>query len=144
MNHLRGGLPADGRLHHGFDVGHVDAVARNFVAVGVNQQARLAEFAHDGEFAETGDLREPPLDLEGFVLQDIQIGTVNFHGQRALQTGERFVHGVLGGLRVIENHAGKGVELSSADLPSVPLCYGSRPFSTSNRRRVSGRHKIRR
>ncbi len=51
LNHLRGRLPADGRLHHGFDVRDVDAVARDFVAVRVDQQARLAELAHHGQLA---------------------------------------------------------------------------------------------
>ena len=33
LDHLRGRLPADGRLDHGFHVRHIDAVARDLVAV---------------------------------------------------------------------------------------------------------------
>ena len=53
LDHLRGRLPAHGRLHHAFHVRHVDAVARDLVAVHVDQQAGLAEFAHHGQFGES-------------------------------------------------------------------------------------------
>ena len=36
LDDLRGGLTADGGLNDGFDVGDVDAVARDFGAVGVD------------------------------------------------------------------------------------------------------------
>ena len=42
-------LPADGGRDHGFHVGDVDSVARNLVAVHIDQQARLAQLAHDGQ-----------------------------------------------------------------------------------------------
>ena len=90
-----------------FHVRHIDAVARDFVAIHVDQQAGLAELAHHGQLRESRNLRESSFDLERFVLQHVQVRAVDFHGQRALQSGERFVHGVFGGLRVIENHAGK-------------------------------------
>ena len=57
------------------------------------------------------NLREPPLDLERLVLQHIQIRAVNLHGQRAFQSRQRFVHRIFGRLRVIEDHAGEGLEL---------------------------------
>ena len=58
LNHLGGGLAADGGLHDGFDVGDVDAIAGDFCAIGVNDQAGLAEFADDREFREAGRLFE--------------------------------------------------------------------------------------
>ena len=49
LNDLSGGLPADGGGDNGFDIGNVDAVARDLVAIDIDQQARLAELAHNGE-----------------------------------------------------------------------------------------------
>ena len=57
LNDLGGRLAADGGLNDRFDVGDVDAVARDLVAIDVDQQAGLAEFADDGEFGEAGNLR---------------------------------------------------------------------------------------
>ncbi len=94
-----------------FRVGDVDAVARDLVAVHVNQQGRLAEFLHDGEFREARHLRETPLDFERLFLENVQIGTINFYRERAFQSGERFVHCVFSGLRVVENDAGKCLEV---------------------------------
>ena len=56
LNHLRGGLSAHGRLHHRFHVGNIDAVAGDFVAIHVDQQAGLAQLAHHGEFREARNL----------------------------------------------------------------------------------------
>src|ERR1019366_7838482 len=47
------------------------------------------------------------LDLYSFRFQNIQIIAEDFYRQRALQAGQRLVHGVLGGLRVVEDHAGE-------------------------------------
>ena len=111
LNHLRGGLAAHRRLHDGFHVGDVDAVARDLVAIDIDQQAGLAEFAHDGQFRESGHLRETALDLERLALQDIQVGSVDLYGERALQSGQRFVHRVFGRLRVVEDDSGKALSL---------------------------------
>ena len=97
-------------MHNSFDVGHVDAVAGDFGAIGVNQQAGLAEFADDGEFGETGSVFEDALDFDGFFLEDIEVGAEDFHGEGGLEPGESFVHSVLGGLREIEYHAGIGIK----------------------------------
>ena len=56
LHHLRGRLAAHRRLHNRFHVGHVDAVARDLVAIHVDDQARLAQLAHHGEFGESGHL----------------------------------------------------------------------------------------
>ncbi len=110
LNDLGDGLPADRGGNHSFDVGNVDAVARNLVAIDVDQKAGLAKFAHYGEFGEAGYLAESVLDLDGFVLKYVQVVTIDFDRQRALEAGERFVHRVFGGLRVVEDNSGKGRE----------------------------------
>ncbi len=48
------------------------------------------------------------LDLNGFVLKYVQIFAVNFHRERTFQSGQRFIHGIFGGLRVVEDDAGEG------------------------------------
>src|SRR6185437_703257 len=72
------------------------------------EQAGLSEFAHDGEFGEARNVFENPFDLDVFVLEDVQVRAVDFHGQRALESGEGFVHSIFSGLRVIENNAREG------------------------------------
>ena len=111
LNHLRRRLPAHRRLNHAFHVRHIYAVTRDLLAIHLDQEARLAEFAYHGEFRESGDLCQPPLDLECFILQHVQVGSVDLHRERALQPSERFVDGIFRGLGVIENHAGIRFEL---------------------------------
>ena len=53
-----------------------------------------------------------------------EIFAEDFYGQRAFQSGERFVHGVFGGLREVENDAGEGVELLLRHPRSVRLWCG--------------------
>ena len=48
------------------DVVDVDAVAGDLGPVGVDGQARLAEFAHHGQLGEAGRAVEHALDLDGF------------------------------------------------------------------------------
>jgi len=48
LNDLRRSLSTDCGLNDGFDIGDVDAVARDFGTVSVNDQAGLTEFANDG------------------------------------------------------------------------------------------------
>ena len=116
LNHLGGGLAADGGLHDGFDIGDVDAIAGDFCAVGVNDEAGLAEFADDGKFVEAGSFVENVLDFNGFFLEDIEIGAEDFYGERGLEAGESFVDGVFGRLRKVENDAGIADRVSSANL----------------------------
>ena len=55
------------------------------------------------------------------VLQRRQVGTEYFDGQRALQPGFGFIHGVLGGLGVIENDAGKHLQFLLHRLDQLRL-----------------------
>ena len=103
--------PPMAAFHHRSDVVYIDSVARDLGAVGRDGQAGLTEFAHHGEFSEAGRTIQHAPDLESFALQHIEVGTENLDRQRALQPGEGFVHGVFGGLRVIEDHAGKRRQL---------------------------------
>src|SRR5277367_4605474 len=104
LNHLRDGLSTYGGGDHGFHVGYIDAVASDFVTIDVDQQAWLPQFADDGEIGETSNMGERVLDLDRFVLQDVQIVAVDFDG-------ERFVCGVFGGLSVVENNSRESSEL---------------------------------
>ncbi len=70
LDDLGGGLAADGGLHNGSDVVDIDAIARDFGAVGVDDQAGLAEFAHDGEFGEAGSLVESVANLDGLLSRE--------------------------------------------------------------------------
>ncbi len=92
-------------MDNGFDVGDVDAIASDFGAVGVDDEAGLAEFAYDGEFLETGSLGKSVANLDGLFLEDIKIRAEDFDGERGLETGESFVDGVLGGLGKVEDDA---------------------------------------
>src|SRR5712692_9268752 len=74
LDNLGGGLAADSRLDDGFDVGDVDAVASDFLAVGIDNEAGLAEFADDGELLEARRLVQRVADFDGFLLEDVQIG----------------------------------------------------------------------
>ena len=62
---------ADSCGNHRFHIGNVDSVAGNLVAVHVNQQAGLSQFANYSKVGEAADLGERVLDLDGLVLQDI-------------------------------------------------------------------------
>src|SRR5437016_739059 len=53
LDDLRGSLSPDSRLHDRFDIGDVDPVTRDFLAIGVDDQAGLAEFANDRELGKT-------------------------------------------------------------------------------------------
>ena len=49
-------LPADGGLDNCFDVGNVHSIARDLVAIDLDDQAGLAEFPHHGELGKSGHL----------------------------------------------------------------------------------------
>ena len=70
LDDLRGGLTADGGLNDGFDVGDVDAIASDFGAVGVDDQAGLAQFANHGEFLEAVGVSENVANFDGFLFQN--------------------------------------------------------------------------
>ena len=65
------GKPANAGLDYAFDVGNVDAVARNLGTVNVDLHARLAQFPHHRQLGESGNLRQDALDLDGLVLEHL-------------------------------------------------------------------------
>src|SRR5579872_3167648 len=73
LDHLGGGLSAHRRLHYRLNIGHVDSVTRDLVAVHINQQAGLSQFAHHRQFRKARHSGEHVLDLDGPILQHIQI-----------------------------------------------------------------------
>ena len=143
LNDLRGGLSAHGRLHHGLHVGHIDAVAGDFVAVDIDQQAGLAEFAHHRQLGET----RAPCASAFLIWMALSCSTfrsvaIDLHGQRALQAGERLIHRIFGRLRVVEDDAGKGLQLlvdgGDQFLLGADVCH-----STPCPCKASGRHRTR-
>ena len=122
---MRGGGAADGGLHHRVDVTHVQAVARQLVAIGSDGQAGLAQFTHHGDLGNAGNLVEDVLHLSGLLLQRLQVLAENLHGQSALESGFGLIYGVFGGLRVVENHTGKRGELLLYGLDQLRLGVNS-------------------
>src|ERR1035438_5390295 len=64
-------LAAYGSLKNSLDVSHIDAVTSYFVAIDIDQQAGLAEFANNRQFGKSGHLRKPALDVECLALKSI-------------------------------------------------------------------------
>ena len=56
LNHLGDGLSADCGFNHRFYVRNIDSVAGNLVAIDINQEAGLAQFAHHRQIGKTGHL----------------------------------------------------------------------------------------
>lgn len=110
LNHLRGGLATHRRPDHRFHVRHIDAVAGDLVAIHVDEQARLAQLAHHRQLGKARNVPQRVLDAQRQILQRLEVRAEDFHRQRALQAGEGLIHGVFGGLCVIENDARKGRE----------------------------------
>ena len=81
-------------------------------AVDLDGEAGLAQFLHQGHVGDAAHLLQHPLDGLALLLKDIEVGAEHFDRQRAFQAGFRFVHGVFGRLGVVEDDAGKGLELS--------------------------------
>src|SRR5580692_6346008 len=102
--HLRGGLAAHPGLDHTFDIGDVDSVPRDFVAVHVDLYTGLPQFAHDGEFSEAGHLLKYSFDLDRLIFEHLKIRSKDLHRQRAFQSRKRLIHGIFGWLRKIENY----------------------------------------
>jgi hypothetical protein len=121
LNHLRGGLPAHRSLDHALDIGDIDAVTRDLVAIHVDLHAGLPQFAHHGEFGEARHLLQHAFDLDRFIFEYLQIRAKDFYGQRALQAGERLIHGVFGGLGEVENHSGIRIDFFLKILVSSAL-----------------------
>ena len=53
LDDLGCGLTADRGLDHCLDVGNIDAIPRNLLAVHVDQQVRLPKFPHHRQLGET-------------------------------------------------------------------------------------------
>ena len=105
LNDLRDRLPADCGRDHCFHIGNVDSIARDLVAIDIDQQAGLAKFAHHRKLGEARHFGQRVLDLYRFVLQHVQIFAVDFDRQRTLEAGEGLVHGIFRGLGVVENNS---------------------------------------
>ena len=110
LDDLGDSLAADCGLDHRFHVGDIDSITRNLVAIDINQQAGLAEFAHYRQIGKAGHVGQDILDLHGLVLKDVQIVAIDLDRQRTLQTGQRLVHRIFRGLGVVEDDSRKGAE----------------------------------
>ena len=121
LNDFADGPAAHGGLHHGVDVADVQAVARQFGTVRGDGQAGLSQLAHHGDFGDAGDLVEDVLDLGGSIFEGLEVLAEDLDGERALETGFGLVHGVFGGLSVVEDDAGEGCELLLHGLDELRL-----------------------
>ncbi len=72
-------------MDDGFDIGDVDAVTRDFLAIGFDKQTGLAEFADNSELGKAFGLGKNIFDLDGFFLEDIKIGPKDFDGEGTLE-----------------------------------------------------------
>ena len=100
---------------------HIQSVARQFRPVRSDNQAGLPQLPHHRDLGNAGNFRQDFPGLLRLVLQRRQVGTEYFDGQRALQPGFGFIHGVLGGLGVIENDAGKHLQFLLHRLDQLRL-----------------------
>ena len=75
------------------------------------------------------------------LLEQREVGAEDLHVERALEAGQRFVDGVLGGLGVVERDAGKDGELL---LDRVDQLRPSSDTRRSTRRTASARRRTRR
>ena len=121
LHHLRRGRPADGRLDQAVDVGDVQAVAGDLGAVDVHGQARLAEFLDQRDVFDPAHAFQDVLDRLAFGFQRLQVRPEDLDRQRAFQAGFGFIHGVFGRLRVVEDDAGKRLELLVDGLDQLRL-----------------------
>ncbi len=81
LNDLSDRLPAHRGRDHGLYIGDVDSIACDLAAIDVDQQARLAKFAHDRKLGETRHLGQRVLDLNRLVLKNIQIVAIDLDCQ---------------------------------------------------------------
>jgi len=77
--------------NHGLDIGDVDSIAGNFVAVHIDQKAGLSKFADDGQVGKPWSAGQRVLDLDGFVLENCQVVPVDFYSQGAFQSGQGLI-----------------------------------------------------
>src|SRR5579863_3413282 len=73
LDHLGDRLPAHCGGNYSFYIGNTDSVARDLVAVDIDEQTGLAKFAHNCELRETGDFGQNVFDLDRLVLKHIQV-----------------------------------------------------------------------
>ena len=143
LDDLGGGLAADGRLHHGADIIDIDAVARDFGAVGLMVRLGWPSSRTTVSSLKPGVWSSTRLISTALLSQHVQVGAEDLDGQRALEPGEGFVDGVFGRLRVVEDHAGIGGEF----LPEVfdEIRFGVDRSSAARfcRCRAAARHRIR-
>jgi len=81
LHDLRRRRPADRGLEEGVDVGDVEAIARDLLAVGRDGEARLPELAHDGDLVDAAHFPEHCPDRVRLVLEDGEVGSEDFHGE---------------------------------------------------------------
>ncbi len=84
-----------------------------------------------------GTLREPALDLERLALENIQVGSVNLDRKRTLETRQRFIDCIFGGLCVIENDTGECLELALYVLGQLRLAMDLTRLPRERRCKVS-------
>ena len=130
LHHLRRGSPADGGLDQAVDVGDVQAVAGDFGAVDVHRQARLAEFLDQRDLLDPAHPFQHALDRLCLWFERLQVRPEYLDRQGAFQAGLGFIHGVFGGLGVVEDDAGKRLELLVDGLDQLRLrVIGAVPFA---------------
>src|SRR5579884_271150 len=71
LDHLGDGLAADSSRNHSFHVGDIDPIPRDLVAIDINKQAWLAEFAHYCQIREAVYAGEDVFNLYCLFLQHI-------------------------------------------------------------------------
>src|SRR5579875_273176 len=111
LNHLSDGLASHCRLHNCLNITHVDSITCAFSAVHIHQKTRLAEFTHHDEIAKARHLLQGPFHLNSLVLEHLQVWSIDFHCQGALQAGQRFIDRIFGGLSVVENNSRISLQL---------------------------------
>ena len=142
LNDLSDRLPADSGRNYGLDVGDIDSVSRDFVAVDVHEQAGLPQFAHHGEFRKAGHFGQGVLDLDRFILKHIQVVAVDFDGERTLEASQGFVNRIFCRLCVVEDNSGEGDEFLVDGFDQLLLVADisrSTPYPCT----ISGPHRTR-
>ena len=112
LDHLGGHTTAKSGLDQRVYVADVQAVARDFGAVGCDRETRLAKFAHDHDVVDSLDVAENSFHLLGLGLERIQVSAEDLDGERTLQARLGFVDRVLGRLRVVEDDTRECSEFS--------------------------------
>src|ERR1700722_5849673 len=77
LNDLRDRLPPDCSLNEAHYVRDIDPISCNLVAINIDQKAGLAKFAHHGKLSEPRHTAECVLNLDGFILQYVQVLTID-------------------------------------------------------------------